>query len=456
MRANSFARRVVVAALALNCALAISATVALSIESEPVKVTHRNSGPRYNIEEVERTKLSTGETESPSSSPANEVLQQPPSVSSKPVDEPNNGAPPQAGQDEPTIGHVSIRRIFLVPTMMRPDWQAEGADGERETGAQRPPLMLSDLFGGLRGGANEPNEEQNEHSAPRPFWPFLAPPARRPQPERHHHLFGADEASRSPSERVAVASPAGGERENMPSPPMRGPDFDPIQMMVELMRQAISGQLAPPSPPATDDLNKEAATNNKADKPETGLMGPQGARPMNETKEDIVEIEGKKFLRKTIINRHIGENIVFMTKRLIFVPLNETDSSTTSTEPTTTSASATSVAADSEQAQPTTTVKPETRANEEQTSSPTTTITSTTTTNAPTTTTAEVVDQSSTAMPSETTTGQPTSSGTTAEEATTTTAATANSDKPANVGSSEEREKAIEKQLENAAFGTTA
>lgn len=326
-------------ALALACLA--SACLAMSIDSEPVKVTHRNSGPRYDIEEEpDRAKLAAASQLAPQASEASGA-----SDSNKPTqqDDNKNGNSdensnsnsnkdngPAEGADQMPIGHVSIRRIFLVPVMRpeRPDWQEEQPAERQEEPSQELPSMFA-----------------------RPFWPFLTP-ARPTHPA--HHLFGADEASRSPS--AGAARPdrpmgdedkaeSGGEREEIERPgqirpPQEAsgqPMLDPLQMMIEMMQQAINGHLAP-TMPNSPDLNTGASTRGNGsgddqssdERPKVPSGADEGAvaKPPsnhNETREDVVEIEGKKYLRKTVINRHVGENIVFMTKRLIFVPLNETE-----------------------------------------------------------------------------------------------------------------------------------
>lgn len=337
---------------------------AMSIEAEPVKVTHRNSGPRYDIDEVEKTKLTSANQERAPQQPADDRQ---PAGGAGPSDRVPESSPPASSSSEDEaatpIGHVAIRRIFLFPMMRPGDWsqqdQSEGgpATGPRE--AQPQP------------GRGE--QESGEHEQPipslfaKPFWPFMTPA--RPSPAMHHHegheerpirpvhLFGADEASRPPmGERDQDKAESGPEREQ--TRPGLPPVFDPIQMMVDLMHQAINSQLPPNF---TTDLNKNKNTdsNNKGDREMVstndnapaessderplmpglgGLMPtmPRGAK--NESHEDIVEIEGKKYLRKVVINRHVGDNIMFMTRRLIFVPLNETDSAPTTTDTVATSA----------------------------------------------------------------------------------------------------------------------
>lgn len=295
-----------------------------SIENEPVKVTHRNSGPSYDIDDVERTRLNPDEN----------------AISTQPQP-PNQGAPEQ--QDgEPAIGHLTIRRIFLVPMMPQQDnvWtrsQREGAPSGQQD-QSRGNDELPSLFSG------------------RPFWPFLAPPSanrhhEHPQPP-HRHLIGADEASRPPMTEAASNERPSAER-SPPQPDSERDDsmerlrpmFDPIRMMVDLMQQALNPAAGAgglfedagkdSAQPMSDRDNKEASSEKA---PTTELMGRPIKPAANETKEEIVEIDGKKYLRKTVINRHVGENIIFMTRRLIFVPLNETDSELGSTTTSTTAA----------------------------------------------------------------------------------------------------------------------
>jgi hypothetical protein len=341
-------RACLIALVALAAVSAAATVSAMSIEADPVKVTHRNAGPTYEIDEVEKTKLAAGAPSGQQQQLAPPAGQQPP---------PAEGAAGSSDEQPVPIGHVAIRRIFLFPMMRPTDW----SQPDHEAGPQREP---------------QEGEHEHEHEPPmpsmfaKPFWPFMTPA--RPSPaaashgmehERPHrpHLFGADEASRSPTANGAdqdkAASSSSGQPEREPAL------FDPIQMMMDMMHQAINHQLAPAF---NTDLNNSNNNKDKDNSPaETSDERPQmpgreltrapGAlvpNAQNETREDIVEIEGKKYLRKTVTNKHVGENIVFMTRRLIFVPLNETDSAagTTETVPTT----AASPAAGSPSAAPTT------------------------------------------------------------------------------------------------------
>jgi len=286
-----------------------------SIENEPVKVTYRNSGPRYDIDDVERTRVSPDARD-------NQLMgagrMQP--------------APTDQESEQPPMGHISIRRIFLVP-MMQPahseaGWSQAGDPERPAEQAERTQSGVRDQPG-MFGAMNSNNNQQRQ-----PFWPFMLP--------TRHHLLGGDEASRSPTPEASNERPSASESQEQPG--MRGEReeqqaehprrllIDPIQLIMEMMQHALN-----PAPTSSffNDLNKEASgspkeTSDKAApeaKPTSELAKPSSK---NETKEEIVEIEGKKYLRKTVINRHVGENIIFMTKRLIFVPLNETDSSTES------------------------------------------------------------------------------------------------------------------------------
>lgn len=324
--------RLYAALVVVLLASAAIASHAMSIEPEPVKVTHRNSGPRYDIDEVEKTKLTSANQE--------RQLEGPPAQ----PDRPPMGMPSEEGAPDEAatpIGHVAIRRIFLFPVMRPGDWsQQDQPEGSENSGREpsRP-------------------EQENEHEPmpsmfAKPFWPFMTPA--RPSPSSHQdherphrpHLFGADEASRpAMGDQDKAAATGNPERVDPARPQMGQPMFDPIQMMMDMMHQAISSQL---SPNFTTDLNnnnkdKEPASNDNApaessderpQMPGSELTRSPGMPPSakNETREDIVEIDGKKYLRKVVTNRHVGENIIFMTRRLIFVPLNETDSTTTTTD----------------------------------------------------------------------------------------------------------------------------
>lgn len=341
MRPTKFRTTLMLALLAL--ASSISLALALSIEREPVKVTHRNSGPKYDIDEDKLTP-----TNPESQQPTTEATNSNNNNNQKDKDDNDNRPPPTSGvvrlmlannngpageQQDPQqampIGRIAIRRIFLVP-MMSPsqDWSAPGGD------QQEPPAAA---------GNSDVAQEQPSPFLPRPLWPFSLMPARHQHP---HHMLGQDEASRPPvdakeREESNDNSPsASGEREAHPEAPML---IDPIKMMIDMMQQAIAGQLAPPPAQQPGDLNPNEASvkpttaeGGVSRKPPTvGGQLDQPIKPTNETKEDIVDIDGKKYLRRTIINRHVGENIIFMTKRLIFTPLNETDSNDSTTTTTT-------------------------------------------------------------------------------------------------------------------------
>lgn len=288
-----------------------------SIENSPVRVTHRNSGPRYDfedVENVERNRMANGEGQS---GPQDNQIAPPRSPT-------NAVRPPQDMPADTPIGHLSIRRIFLVP-MMGP----MHSDAGQWSGSDKS----NDQVDNDSSGSSNREQPGMVGGSSKPFWPFV-PPTR-------HHILGGDEASRSPTV----------EREDtLPERPTR-PLFDPIQMMIDMMQQALSQSAMGHPSEIFGDLNKEASgapTSKSDDKTQdaaqpdannnkpTELGQPIKPTSNNETREDIVEIEGKKYLRKTVINRHVGENVIFMTKRLIFTPLNETDSEQTTTTTTTT------------------------------------------------------------------------------------------------------------------------
>lgn len=353
----------------LLCVALGGAPAESSIEKEPVRVTHRNSGPRYDIDEVERTRLNADASENqviPSGPRGDPSVDSPSAAGSSEVKPPPAERPAgaAAGEEEP-IGHISIRRIFLIP-MSNPDWRPaqEGDSGRQQPGEQPEEANpLASLFGAA--------PSQHHRAAAPSFWPFLLRPSyheQEPQQQQqqahgHRHLFGADEASRPPpadtvasseSNEQASAPPRGGEREvdsalvdprERPQRPQK-PLLDPIQMMIEMMQQALNPSPMGAGAGASDglgpnifsDLNREASSGGAqragageesrfgADKPAGGEL--EASRPQlgkrNETREDVVEIDGKKYLRRTVTNKHVGDNIIFMTKRLIFTPLNET------------------------------------------------------------------------------------------------------------------------------------
>lgn len=398
----------------------LATTCAASIEKEPVKVTRQNSGPRYDLDDVGRISLAESEASNNVDS-NNNIKPVQPSMPQDGLSQPTTRQQSAEG-DQPPIGHLSIRRIFLIP-MMGPmsDGDSSSQPGDMMSPAEPPREPLSSLF-----------------------WPFMSP--RQPQSghhRHHHHMLGEDEASRGPPRRgeVEEGSPtmtaaASGEREFSapPSPSMERPPqrslFDPIQMMLDMMHHAISSADNPmtTSPrsgnPFFTDLNKDASErprsgddeSNKDDQSGTSLERPIKPQTRNETKEDIVEIDGRKYLRKTVISRHVGENIVFMTKRLIFVPLNETeatDSSTTTTPLPITTEAPTKEPVESESNE---------RRVEPEKSEPTTTTTSSTTASpVMAETTSSQAPEATTTSESSSTPSASSSSATPVEEATTTT-----------------------------------
>lgn len=327
----------VLSAVALIALCLTRALCEASIENEPVKVTHRNSGPSYDIDDVERTRLNPDNAE-------NTISNQPERTRPSALEQPDGETAP--------IGHLSIRRIFLVPMMPQQQsiWTRSQQDGAPN--------------GGLNNRDQPSDELPNMAGANRwPLWPFMGPasPVLRSQSQQpHRHLFGADEASRPPKAeasdeqasaiRPLSSVPSQEDVERDESMDRLRPIFDPIRMMVDLMQQALNpangagglfGDVGRETGPQPAGDNKEAASEIPS---ATEVMGRPIKPAANETKEEIVEIEGKKYLRKTVISRHVGENIIFMTRRLIFVPLNETDSDSTSPSSTTTTTTSTTTA----------------------------------------------------------------------------------------------------------------
>lgn len=333
-----------------------------SIERDPVKVTYRNSGPVYDFsEDVEKVKVPSEE-----SGGENPIAARP-QVTSTSSDRNEDGPDQEA--------HIMIRRIFLVPLTPQSQISSEG------------------LFG--RGIPLEPAAKDDEPAAEMPLArhpfgrnPYLAMFPPRPQ----HHIFGADPASRSPMspessfeapkyEESPIAAEPREKEDSSSRRPLHPMQFfssprvnndreilDQVPMLVRMMLNSLrtAHEQSPSSPKSEPedfltDLNKDASKKQPTS--------------INETGEEIVEIGGQKFLRKTQINRHVGDNMVFVTRRLTFVPLNETDSdSNTNTTTTTTSTTATPIQAEATDAPVSSTTE------NKQPSEPTTTTTTTTTT----------------------------------------------------------------------------
>lgn len=301
----------------------ISLAVAMSIEREPVKVTHRNSGPKYDIDQDKLTPTNP-ENEQPSPPTTTTTTESSPRKQDNDNDKLWADRQPTPDVIDSPIGHMTMRRIFLIPLMSpRQEGEWSSSSSSRAEPQQEPPMA-----------SGNPDDQAGPFLA-RPLWPFSFAPARHNP--HHRHMLGQDEASRSPSSANDNLPAASGEREAEradPNAPVR-PLIDPIQMMIDMMHQALNSQFAAPlSPPSSaGDLNTNEASNPTSSdtRSQSGGELERPIKPTNETKEDVVEIDGKKYLRKTIVNRHVGENIIFMTKRLIFTPLNETDPNEAST-----------------------------------------------------------------------------------------------------------------------------
>lgn len=383
--------------LLLAVALLVT-TCSASIEKEPVKVTHQNSGPRYELDDVGRISLAEGEASNnvdsgfPGQPPrpfkfrgepylGHPAPQEPIPPRAQSAPQPEQPHPPQQPQLPPsppqpedgdqTMG-VSIRRVFLFPIMAPPS-----ADGE----PNHHPMM----------------SPMDRDSGPNLLLRIMA----SHPPERHHHphLLGQDEASRGPVRRgevegenpASMTASASGEGGDVISP--IEPQFNPLQMMIDMMRHALSSagdpmadQQPSPSNPFSTDLNRDASSRPEGDDGDktaaeggvTSLARPFKPESKNETKEEIVEIEGRKYLRKSIMTKHVGENMMFMSRRMIFVPLNETDAGDAST----TTTAAPTLAAEGSDKEPKV-VERVTKPEESSSTTTTTTTTTSTTTTAP-------------------------------------------------------------------------
>lgn len=389
-----------------------------SIDRSPVKVTNSNSGPIYDLaEDVERVKIPADSDESSSFDErrrwfTNNFPKKPSSEGSND----NSDSPAETGLASPDVGRISIRRIFIVPMM--------------------PPTSSGDSDNNNEASNDQSRSSFNPFESMLPFMmmrPTLAGPgpqsdmSEQTRPSERRHLFGSDWNSIRPSSaedqqqqppRSSVAS-SSGEREESSKLPNDSDRTqlspDPLQllrMMLRTFAEAQSQMSNLPDVPESNrtdaqkpgDLEKSSSNDEKRDgtplsSPFEGLFGkPKKPSTQNETREDVVEIEGKKYLRKTVLNRHVGENMVFVTRRLIFVPLNETDSTTTSTKPenlvpTTTLSPSNSSVADNKEASTTTQATTTTSTTttlatpiKTSTEEPTTTTTTSTTTTVPTTT----------------------------------------------------------------------
>lgn len=404
------------------CALAALLAIAqASIENKPVKVTHHNSGPSYDIDEVERTKL-TPERED------GQILRR---IPLRPLAQPSS--PPKSNNreeeqqqpgdnDGPLVGHINIRRIFLIP--MSPPSQDDDTSLSNIWSSGQPSMSASS------SRQFHQDRQPIEDDSTAPTWPFMSLLPTR-------HVFGADQASRGPQKPEESLSsrpstlftdktPMNSEREFESTPETgKQPPFDPIRMMIEMMQQALSQAVMTPNGPF-QDLNKEAAgtkltdSDNKAEssettgntetnevpkRPNTELEQPF-KQPLsnNSTKEEIVELDGKKYLKKTVVNRHVGENIIFMTKRLLFVPLNETSSvDTNENKGENTSPTSSEEVRKAETSSTSPTEAPSTTTSTTEAST-TTTVASTTPSEAPSSTTTSTTTTTTTEVPSTTST----------------------------------------------------
>lgn len=301
----------------LVLALCALSSIEASIDREPVKVTHKNSGPEYDIsDDVEKVKIPTTDDNNPKS-----LQSQPKS------DSPSSG---NNDDEDSDIGHVSIiRRVFLIPLSGSPASSPSSSPMSSSSNNDAPFRVLS-----LRPMVNDgDNDEFSASSAPmHPLWPLFHGPPRQSVYNRPH-LLGGDEASRSPVDTTQDSQdsmkPSSSSNDASESGPVsRVPSqIDPVDLILKMMLNSINSH--PMMPPSDDtqkfftDLNREASGDKSNNSGENKPVKPPTST--NETKEEIVEIDGKKFIRKMQINRHVGDNIVFVTRRLIFVPLNETD-----------------------------------------------------------------------------------------------------------------------------------
>lgn len=298
-------------------------TLASISNKEPVRVTYKNSGPKYEFDDVDKQPI--GPNEVPPfmkhipASPSKKLDEQPPTplTSSNPTSSADNNE-----EDDTLTRQIPIRRIFVVPirhTISSPD-DNDSQDDMAQALFPRFPLMPSQL---------------------------------------HSHLFGRDQASRSPfstdSDDTMMSSTSNNKNQHELQHPAM---IDPAVIMMDLLNRMLTSSAMRPSesPFGRHPENKDESSTESADsKPNEGSgddkigaeassIGAPVEKPVitNENKSEIVDIDGQKYIRKTIIQKHVGPGIFFVTKRLIFSPANETEvdspaiGSTTTTTTTTT------------------------------------------------------------------------------------------------------------------------
>lgn len=302
---------IVLASSLLVCSLAL-ATTSPSDTSLPVPVTGDNSGPKYDID------LGSAE-------PANNNIVSPNTQDKQLLLKDSNKKTTTTNVDTvekdstESLPGLAIRRLWIYSDPIQP--------------RLRPMEPWDTLM-----SENKPAAPVEPSHTMHPFVLL------RPSPIRSilSDIFNNDDTrvdeteDSSSSDRKNVTTT--GEREEESRPEVTKVDsntdsvmmraMDPHQLMLDLLHQVLSaartnqsstdfGAASPFSPMATAATT---STNSSEAKPEM----------KTESKEDVVEIGGEKYLRKTVVSKHVGENVMFMTKKYVLTPLNATVTDVTS------------------------------------------------------------------------------------------------------------------------------
>lgn len=316
-------RQVELVLTALVMFAATAATIdCLSIEREPVRVTPLNSGPKYEVDDVDKQPIvnsipaSDVDDESLSVSKLRGSNSRLPASDLQPaLFNPFRALSPR-GQvfdgdsdvKEPVEPLLAVRR-FIIFSPRRPDDESSNTDDQQSLPMPPSPFSMLD-------------KQRLHDSQPQP-WHFIRPMFRVRVSEH------SQQDSLSPSE---SSSPQMDSKQQRPFLP------DPFQIMMELLHKAFEARAnvtRVDSPfnmtPAKDLFNDESASSAAGDD-KSPAHPPMKPVDTEETTSEIVEFDGEKFVKKTTIKKHIDHGVYFVTKKLSFVPLNETESASTTTQ----------------------------------------------------------------------------------------------------------------------------
>lgn len=286
--------------------IAVGAALASIEQPPPVRVTHKNSGPSYYLgnsnqanpaDKADVTSSKLAEAAPSPSDFASLLASSLQAVSQQGETNNNNKADSDDDDDsKPVVGHIMIRRIFLVPIEPAQPKESLGEPSGEPTvplwaqRQQKPPVAAE--------SGESPSVGSLLHS-------ILASRRHHELTPGYPHLFGRDDASRSPSQPSDATALANKPKdlETEASLGQRQEAIDGLRMIVNMMQQLA------------DSMPSE---------------GPQQApnKTTSKSSDEIVDIEGKQFSRKVIVDKHVGNNMVLVARRIVLVPLNETEPAT--------------------------------------------------------------------------------------------------------------------------------